>query len=133
MRRDRAAAKIPSLAATEPAPGALNTSTDSGPAQLIVEAGDAKGQSWTLGSGDTRIGRQRAENDVVLSGTDVSRRHAVIRGDGGRFIFVNLSQTAVSLVNGQEVSNQCVLADGDRIEIGEFVLKFSGPQPNQKN
>jgi VWFA-related protein len=131
MRRDRAAAKIPTPAATGPASVPLNTSSAPGPAQLIVEAGDEKGQSWTLGSGDTRIGRQRAENDVVLSGTDVSRRHAVIRGDGGRFIFVNLSQTAASLVNGKEVSNQCVLADGDRIEIGEFVLKFSGPQPNQ--
>lgn len=92
-------------------------------AWLVLEKGPGAGQQWHL-AGETRIGRQRAQNDVVLVSVEVSRRHALIQITGGQYTFVNLSQTVPARINGRGVTTPQVLANNDYIEIGPFTMRF---------
>lgn len=56
---------------------------------------------------------------------DLSRRHAVIRRDGGAYVLEPLHRTRV---DGKEVTGPVVLADNQLIELGESVrLRFTKP------
>jgi|GEM_PF-2692029 len=75
------------------------------------------------------IGRTHgpADRHVQLSAPTVSRVHARMRFAGGEWSIRNLSTTNPLRVNGDELTREeegRVLADGDRIEVGEVVLRF---------
>ena len=64
---------------------------------------------------------------VQLLSRTVSRRHAVIEYDGGRWKITNLSRTNPVVVNDAELhapDDHRVLSDGDRIEMGEVVFRY---------
>jgi hypothetical protein len=64
---------------------------------------------------------------VGLSSATVSRRHAHFLFVDGRWVVRNLSKTNPLVVNDDELSDtagQRELADGDRLELGEVVLRF---------
>ena len=64
---------------------------------------------------------------VSLNSSTVSRQHARLAYSGGKWMVANLSQTNPVVVNDQELTNldgERQLADGDRIELGEVVLRF---------
>jgi len=57
----------------------------------------------------------------------VSRRHARFSYADGQWVVRNLSQTNPLVVNDEELSDidgERPLADGDRLELGEVVLRF---------
>ena len=57
----------------------------------------------------------------------MSRQHARLAYTNGRWAVANLSQTNPVIVNDEELSdadNERPLVDGDRIELGEVVLRF---------
>jgi len=62
------------------------------------------------------IGR-RSKSDLCLAGTDVSRDHAQIACDGGRFILRDQKSRYGTFVNDQPVVEK-PLAHGDRIRLG---------------
>jgi sigma-B regulation protein RsbU (phosphoserine phosphatase) len=62
------------------------------------------------------IGR-RSKSDLCLTGTDVSRDHAQIACDAGRFILRDQQSRYGTFVNDQPVSEK-PLAHGDRIRLG---------------
>ena len=69
----------------------------------------------------------RSPQHVSLNSSTVSRQHARLAFSGGRWVVANLSQTNPVVVNDQELTNldgERQLADGDRIELGEVVLRF---------
>ena len=69
----------------------------------------------------------RSPQHVSLNSSTVSRQHARLAFSGGRWMVANLSQTNPVVVNDQELTNldgERQLADGDRIELGEVVLRF---------
>jgi hypothetical protein len=69
----------------------------------------------------------RSPQHIALNSSTVSRQHARLAFSGGRWAVANLSKTNPVVVNDQELSNQDgerQLADGDRIELGEVVLRF---------
>jgi len=69
----------------------------------------------------------RSPQHISLNSSTVSRQHARLAFSGGRWAVANLSKTNPVVVNDQELSNQDgerQLADGDRIELGEVVLRF---------
>lgn len=68
------------------------------------------------------IGRL-STNDVVLSDSNVSRRHAELRRDGGTWTLVDLGSTNGTLVNGK-LAKEHALRDGDRISFGTSELLF---------
>lgn len=73
-----------------------------------------------LAADELRIGRG-TENEVVLADFSVSRRHAVIRKEGGSWFVQDLASTNGIQVNGVP-SKRAMLKPGDRIKVGIFDL-----------
>ena len=64
---------------------------------------------------------------VALQSSTVSRQHARFEFSDGKWAVANLSQTNPVIVNDEhltDTSGERTLADGDRIELGEVVLRF---------
>ena len=64
---------------------------------------------------------------VTLQSSTVSRQHARFDFSDGRWAVSNLSHTNPVIVNDEHLSDtsgERALADGDRIELGEVVLRF---------
>lgn len=68
------------------------------------------------------IGRL-STSDVVLSDQNVSRRHAELRSEGGRWRLVDLGSTNGTMVNGK-LAREHDLSDGDRLSFGTTELLF---------
>ena len=68
------------------------------------------------------IGRL-STNDVVISDSNVSRRHAELRRTGDTWMVVDLGSTNGSVVNGKLAKEQ-PLKNGDRISFGTSELEF---------
>ncbi|HEX7981313.1 MAG TPA: FHA domain-containing protein [Gemmatimonadaceae bacterium] len=69
----------------------------------------------------------RSPQHISLNSSTVSRQHARLAFSGGKWAVANLSKTNPVVVNDQELTNldgERQLADGDRIELGEVVLRF---------
>jgi len=76
------------------------------------------------------LGREAGspQRTITLRSPTVSRRHARLEFADGRWQITNLSKTNPVLVNERMLAPDgavpCVLAEGDRIELGEVVLRF---------
>lgn len=68
------------------------------------------------------IGRA-LDNDLVVEDPAVSRHHAEIRRQYGRFYLTDLESTNGTKVNGKRVSGS-FLQDGDRIRVGDIEFGF---------
>lgn len=77
------------------------------------------------------IGRS-SKNTLVVTGPDVSRRHAEIRmfRPGRYFLFENQSRNG-TLINDTRVVGSQELFDGDVIVIGSAVMRFTAPSHTQ--
>jgi len=69
-----------------------------------------------------RLGRQ-LENDVVLHEEFVSRFHAEIRFEDGKYVLYDNGSTGGTFVNGKKVE-RCVLNSGDLISITTVQIMF---------
>ncbi|HEY9151255.1 MAG TPA: FHA domain-containing protein [Anaerolineales bacterium] len=69
-----------------------------------------------------RLGRQ-LENDIVFHEEFVSRFHAEIRFEDGKFILVDKESTSGTFVNSRKI-DRCVLNSGDLISIGTIQMMF---------
>ncbi len=86
--------------------------------QARIEITDAAGRrTMPLTLPLTTIGR-RAESDVKLSGTDVSREHAEIAREGERFILRDKGSRFGTFVNNEQVVER-VLESGDVVKVGQ--------------
>jgi pSer/pThr/pTyr-binding forkhead associated (FHA) protein len=75
------------------------------------------------------LGREpgNSPQHVSLPSSTVSRQHARLDFSGGRWSVTNLSRTNPVVVNDTTLSNmqgERALVDGDRIELGDVVLRF---------
>ena len=104
------------------------------PGRLEIEEGSNRGQEIrfvrvhgeppevTIGRGDGPPYRH-----IKLAARTVSRQHARLKFENGRWMISNLSKTNPTVVNGEQLeeSTDCrLLQDGDTIEMGEIVLRF---------
>src|SRR5438105_3981471 len=80
------------------------------------------GSRVPLGEETVTLGRL-PDCEVVLSDTNVSRRHAEIHLRGDHYVLVDLGSTNGSKVNGARVKER-VLADGDEITLGKTQPRF---------
>ena len=104
------------------------------PGHLEVLAGDSRHQEirFVRVQGQQPqliLGRNpgRSPQHIALNSSTVSRQHARLAFSAGRWAVANLSKTNPVVVNDQELTNldgERQLADGDRIELGEVVLRF---------
>jgi len=82
---------------------------------------------FPLGSPVINIGR-RLDNALVIDDPRVSRNHAQLRAEGGRFVVYDLNSTGGTFVNGKRVT-QCVLYPGDVISLAGVPIIFGQDNP----
>ena len=98
------------------------------PATLATSATSARiisltdGRDYELGAGPLVFGRD-AGADIVVAGSDVSRRHAELHARPDGFALVDLSVNG-TYVNGERVSGERRLARGDVIRLGDEEFRF---------
>lgn len=96
---------------------------------LVVMQGREIGRDYRLRRRSLVLGRD-PDVDIPIADESVSRRHArveVLPGTGGdpqRYWITDLGSTNRTFVNGQQVE-RAELHDGDRIQVGDTILKFA--------
>src|SRR3954452_23253679 len=93
-----------------------------GPGGVVGSLVLEDGSRVEVGDDPVTIGRM-PDCDVVLSDTNVSRRHAELRRKDDAIVVVDLGSTNGTKVNGAGVKER-VLADGDEITVGLTKLRF---------
>lgn len=68
------------------------------------------------------VGRVQG-NDLMLQKGNVSKRHARLLYRDSRFIVTDLNSTNGTYVNRRRISQATIVREGDRIYIGDFVLR----------
>ena len=92
---------------------------------LVVVAGADIGKRHALPAAGLVIGRDPQTAGLVLVDPAVSGRHCAVESDGaGGFQVVDLGSRNGTFVNGEKVSERS-LVEGDKIFVGETVLRFS--------
>ena len=100
-----------------------------GVAHLVLETGDGAEKIFPLEAKRVMIGRS-AEAQIRFGEKNISRRHCAIDAEGDGFVAVKLSQSSAMTVNGRDMDH-CRLKNGDRIHIGDKVLRFCHKTPVQ--
>ncbi len=72
------------------------------------------------------VGRVQG-NDLMLPKGNVSKRHARLIFRDSRFIVTDLNSTNGTYVNRRRISQATIVREGDRIYIGDFVLRIEMP------
>jgi pSer/pThr/pTyr-binding forkhead associated (FHA) protein len=70
----------------------------------------------------TRLGRQ-LDNDLVFNEEFVSRIHAEIRFEEGKYVLYDNESTSGTFVNSQKI-DRCVLNSGDLISLASIQIMF---------
>jgi hypothetical protein len=95
------------------------------PASLKVLRGWQEGREYPLSKAENSLGRDEAVDIPLFRDMRVEKRHALIQRAGSRFILRNVqSPPEQTRVNDEPVSSQQDLRDGDRIQLGNIVLRF---------
>lgn len=103
-------------------PTALSDETGkSGPARLVIVRGTNVGTEYVI-TKEASIGRS-SSNDVILKEAKVSRQHAIIKRHGNEYMIYDLQSSNGVIVNNERVT-EFVLSDGDKIQIGDFVMQL---------
>ena len=77
------------------------------------------------------IGRH-STNDITITDRMVSKRHAVVGRVKGQIVVKDLGSRNGTLVNGEKVE-KAILVSGDRLKIGNAVLRFFKEERREKN
>jgi pilus assembly protein CpaF len=72
---------------------------------------------------DISVGRVQG-NDLMLPKGNVSKHHARLLLRDARFIVTDLKSTNGTYVNGRKISQATIVREGDKIYIGDFVLRL---------
>jgi class 3 adenylate cyclase len=94
--------------------------------QLIINGPGYFDTAYDLPEGVTHMGRAD-ENDIVLSGDLVSRKHARIAVKGDALSVEDLGSRNGSKVNGEALEGLRVLRPGDLLQVGENTLAIRQP------
>ncbi|MGA3120655.1 MAG: FHA domain-containing protein [Polyangiaceae bacterium] len=73
--------------------------------------------------GEISVGRVQG-NDLMLPKGNVSKHHARLLLRDARFIVTDLRSTNGTYVNGRKISQATLVREGDKIYIGDFVLRL---------
>jgi len=96
---------------------------------LVVIKGQSLGLTVSLAHDTTIIGRGTT-SDIVLRDEVASRQHAAINCLTSRegcveYYISDLESTNGTYLNGSKLTSEQLLQDGDKIKIGEHLLKFA--------
>lgn len=100
---------------------------------IISEKGGAERRE-SFDKNEINVGRVQG-NDLMLPKGNVSKHHARLLFRDGRFIVTDLKSTNGTYVNGRKIAQATIVREGDKIYIGDFVLRLetngagAAPQP----
>lgn len=92
------------------------------PACVRVVRGWQEGREYALDKAAIVLGRAEDADIALFRDMKVEKAHATIRREGQRFVLVNTA--ADTRVNDAPVSASRLLTDGDRIQLGNVILRF---------
>jgi pSer/pThr/pTyr-binding forkhead associated (FHA) protein len=93
-----------------------------GQALLVIKGGPDAGETILINADVTRAGRG-TDSDVFLDDITVSRRHAEILRDDGRFTVKDAGSLNGTYVNRERV-DAAELSSGDELQIGKYKIVF---------
>src|SRR5437899_3763231 len=95
------------------------------PASVKVLRGWQEGREYPLDKNDNLLGRDEHADIALFRDMRVEKRHALIQREGRRYVLKNNNAPPdFTLVNGDRVPSFRELRDGDRIQLGNVVLRF---------
>ncbi len=89
---------------------------------VISEKGGAERRE-SFAKAEITVGRVQG-NELMLPKGNVSKKHARLLFRDGRFIVNDLNSTNGTYVNRRRISQATIVREGDRIYIGDFVLRI---------
>lgn len=89
--------------------------------QLIMRSGPTPGAAYTLEGDQITIGRD-SSNGITINDAEISRRHARLTFQGGKYILEDLGSTNGTFVNGQRLAGPRVLKPGEVVSFGEQIV-----------
>lgn len=92
------------------------------PQSLTFIGGKQQGTVYPIQGAMTRIGRG-LDNDIVIDDPRVSRHHAEVRWQAGRYSLFDMGSTNGTFLNDMQVS-EAQLSVGDRVSLGGLELMF---------
>jgi pilus assembly protein CpaF len=94
-------------------------------AVVVHEKGGAERRE-TFETSELTVGRVQG-NELMLPKGNVSKRHARLLYRDGRFIVTDLNSTNGTYVNRRRITQATIVREGDRIYVGDFVLRIEVP------
>ncbi len=117
---------------------ALNPTTREGGSDVEADApGIAKlkvtvsGRLYAVGKPICRIGHDSTNDIVLCLDAQVSRFHAQIRFEDGEYVLRDLGTKEGTWLNGERVSSEQILFQGDHIRIGSTRFYFMAEPKHQ--
>jgi len=89
--------------------------------QLIMRTGPTPGATFMLEGDQLNIGRD-STNEITINDAEVSRRHARLTFQGGKYVLEDLGSTNGTFVNGQRLAGPRVLKAGEVVSFGEQIV-----------
>jgi hypothetical protein len=92
--------------------------------QFVMRSGPTPGATFSLEGDQLTIGRDSASG-IAINDAEISRKHARLTFQGGKYVIEDLGSTNGTFVNGQRLASPVVLKSGDVVSLGEqIVLMF---------
>jgi predicted component of type VI protein secretion system len=90
-----------------------------------VLRGWQEGREYPLDKDQTSVGRDEHDDVALFRDMRVAKRHVFIQRKGERYLFVNNGAPEQdTLVNDVPTTHPVELHDGDRIQLGNVLLRF---------
>lgn len=89
--------------------------------QLIMRSGPTPGAAFALEGDQMTIGRD-STNEITINDAEISRRHARLTFQGGKYVLEDLGSTNGTFVNGQRLAGPRVLKAGEVVSFGEQIV-----------
>ena len=95
--------------------------------KLIIEDDEGRKTVVPFVRDEITIGRQEG-NTIRLTERNVSRRHARLMRNNGHVLIEDLGSYNGIRINGDRISGQVQVADGDLIQIGDYDLALQAEE-----
>lgn len=89
--------------------------------QFVMRSGPTPGATFSLEGDQLVIGRD-SSSGVAINDAEVSRKHARLTFQGGKYVLEDLGSTNGTFVNGQRLGSAVVLKSGDVVSLGEQIV-----------
>lgn len=89
--------------------------------QFVMRSGPTPGETFPLEGDQLVIGRDSA-NAIAINDAEISRKHARLNFQGGKYVIEDMGSTNGTFVNGQRLAGPVVLKPGDVVSLGEQIV-----------